>query len=79
MIAIIGIRCRDYTHYTSYRSRLPIYRVAIIRLLSFLFLDNFEGNANTSVAIKSSFTVYIKGMCWDFVPLVLRLYEVSLT
>ena len=34
-----------------------MYEIAIIRLLSFLFLDDFEGNANTSVTIKSGSTV----------------------
>ena len=57
MIAIIGIRYRNYTHYTKYRSCLPIHVIAIVRSLSFLFLDDFEGNANISVAIKSGFTV----------------------
>ena len=37
-----------------------MYGIAIIRLLSFLFLDDFEGNTNISVAIKSSSTVYCK-------------------
>ena len=31
--------------------------IAIVRSLSSLFYDNFEGNANISVAIKSSSTV----------------------
>ena len=57
MIAIIGIRYRDYTHYTLYRSCLLIYGIAIVRSLSFLFLDDLEGNTNFSAAIKSSFTV----------------------
>ena len=57
MIAIIGICYRNYTHYTLYRSCLPIYGIAIARSLSFLFLDDFEGNANISVAIKSGSTV----------------------
>ena len=35
----------------------PIYGTAIIRSLSFLFLDDFEGNANISVAIESGSTV----------------------
>ena len=52
MTAIIGIIYRNYTHNTLYRSCLPIYGIAIIRSLSFLFLDDFEGNANISVAIK---------------------------
>ena len=56
MIAIIGIRYRIYTHYTLYMSCLPIYGIAIIRLLSFWFLDDFEGNANISVTIKSGST-----------------------
>ena len=57
MIAIVGIRYKNYALYTLYRSCLPIYGIAIIRLLSFLFLDDFEGNANISVAIKSGSTV----------------------
>ena len=48
---------RNYPHYTLYRSCVPIYGIAIIRSLSFLFLDDFEGNANTSVVIKSGSTV----------------------
>ena len=34
-----------------------MYRIAIVGLLSFLFVDNFEGNAKISVAIKPYFTV----------------------
>ena len=45
---------RNYTHFTLCRSCLPIYRIAIARSLSF---DDFEGNANISVAIKSDSTV----------------------
>ena len=56
MIAIIGMHSRSYTHYNLYRS-LPICGIAIVRSLSFLFPDDFEGNANISVAIKSSYTV----------------------
>ena len=52
MITIVGIPYRNYAHYTLYRSCLPIYGIAIVRLLSILFLDGFEGNANISVAIK---------------------------
>ena len=51
MIAIVGIRYRSDPHYTLYRSHLLIYGIAIVRLLSFLFLDDFEGNANISVNI----------------------------
>ena len=58
MIAIVGIGYRNCTHYTLYRSCLLIYGIAIIRLLSFLFLDDFEGNANISVTIKSSSTAF---------------------
>ena len=57
MIAIVGIRYRDYTHYTLYRSCLLIHVIAIVR--SFLFLDDFEGDANISVAIKSGFKVSV--------------------
>ena len=57
MIAIIGIRCINYAHYTSCKSCLPFYGISIIRLLSFLFLDEFEGNGSISVAIKSGSTV----------------------
>ena len=53
MIAIVRIRYRNYAHYALYRTYLPIYGIAIIRSLSFLFLDDFEGKANISVAIKS--------------------------
>ena len=56
--AIMGIRYRNYTNYTLYRSCLLIYGIAIIRSLSFLYLDDLEGNANISVAIKSGSTVY---------------------
>ena len=52
-----GIRYGNYTDYTLYRSCLPIYGITIIRSQSFLFLDDFEGNANISVAIKSCSTV----------------------
>ena len=58
MIAIIDICYRNYAYYTFYRSCLPIYRIAIVRLLSFIFLDEFERNTNISVAIKSGSTVY---------------------
>ena len=58
IIAIVGICHRSYTHYTLYKSCLPICGIVIIRLLSFLFFDDFEGNANISVAIKSSI-IYI--------------------
>ena len=34
-----------------------MYRITIIRSLPFLFPDDFEGNANISVAIKSGSTV----------------------
>ena len=44
-----GIRYRNHTHYTLYRSFLPIYGITIVRSLSFLFLDDFEGNTNISV------------------------------
>ena len=57
MIAIVRICYRNYPHYKLYRSCLLIYGIAIIRLLSFLFLDDFNGNANISVAIKSGSTV----------------------
>ena len=53
MIAIFRIRYRNYTHYTSYSSYLPIYGIAIIRLLSFLLLGDLEETTKTSVAIKS--------------------------
>ena len=60
MIAIVRIRYIKYAHYTLYRSFLPIYVIAIIRSLSFSFVDDFEGNANISVAIKFSSTVVRK-------------------
>ena len=58
MITIVGIRYRNYAHYTLYRSYLPIYEIAVVKLLSVLFLDDFEQNVNISVAIKSVSTVY---------------------
>ena len=57
MIVIVRIRYRNYAHYTLYRSCLLLYGITIVRLLSFLFPDDFEGNANISVAIKSGYTV----------------------
>ena len=52
MIAIVGIRYRNYTRYTLYRSCLPIYGIAIVRPPSFLFRDDFEQNANIFVTIN---------------------------
>ena len=57
MIAIIGNRYRNYIHYALDRSCMPIYGTVIIRSLAFLFLDDFEGNTNISVAFKSGSTV----------------------
>ena len=57
MITFVGIHYRNYAYYTLHRSCLPIYGITIVKLLSFLFLDDFEGNANISVAIKSGSTV----------------------
>ena len=54
---IVGIRYRYYTHYTVYRSCLLTYEIAIVTSLSLLFIDDFEENANISVAIKSGSTV----------------------
>ena len=54
MITIVEICYRNYTHYSLYRSCLLIYEIAIVRSLSFLFLNDFEQNADISVAIKSS-------------------------
>ena len=54
---VVGICYRNYTHHNVYRSCLLIYGIAIIRSLSFLFLDDFEGNVNISIAIKSGSTV----------------------
>ena len=42
MIAIIGFCYRKYTHYTLYGSCPPIYWIAIIRWLLFLFLAHFS-------------------------------------
>ena len=41
-----------------YMNFLPICGIAIVRSLLFRFLDNYEGNANISVPIRSSSTVY---------------------
>ena len=59
MIATFGFRYRKYTHYTLYRSCPPIYGIAIVRSLLFLFLANFHESANICVAIKSGSTVSI--------------------
>ena len=59
MIAIIGIRYRNYAYYTLHKSCLPIYGIDIVKSLSFLFLDGFEGNTSISVAIKSGSTVFL--------------------
>ena len=56
-MAIIVICYRNDDHYTLCRSCLLIYGIAIIRSLPFLFLDDFEGNVNISVTIKSGSTV----------------------
>ena len=55
MITTIGFYKREYTHYILYGS---IYRIAIIRLLSSLFLAHFYENGNICAAIKSGSTVY---------------------
>ena len=57
MTAIIGFLYRKYVHYTLYGSCPPIYGIAIIRSLLFLFLAHFHENANICVAIKSGSTV----------------------
>ena len=57
MIAIGGIRYRSYTHYTLYRSCLPIYGIGIIKSLSFLSFADFEGNVDISLTVKSGSTV----------------------
>ena len=62
MITIIRIRYKIYTRYTLYRSFLPIYGIAIVRLPSFLFFHDFEGNTHISVAIKSGSTVFIQSV-----------------
>mgnify|MGYP001793802564 CR=1 FL=1 len=59
MISIVGIRYRNYANYILYRSCLLIYDITIVRSLSFIFLDDFEGNDKISVAIKSDFTVLL--------------------
>ena len=58
MIAVVGIHYRNYTHYTLCRSCLLIYDIAIVRSLSFSFLDDFEENFNISVAVKSDYMVF---------------------
>ena len=60
MIAIVGIHHRSYTHYTLYRSCLPIDGIAIVRSVSFLFVDDIEGNTSISVATKSGSTVSLQ-------------------
>ena len=41
MIAIVGMRYKISARHTLYRSCLLIYGIAIVRLLSFLFADDF--------------------------------------
>ena len=41
MIAVIGIRYRNYTYFTLHRSCLHIYGIAINRSLSFLVFNDF--------------------------------------
>ena len=57
MIAILGIHYRIYTHYALHRRCLFIYGIAVVRSLSFLFLDDFERNANIFLAVKSGSTL----------------------
>mgnify|MGYP001791911330 CR=1 FL=1 len=52
IIAIVGIRCRNY----AYRCLL-VYGVAVVRSLSFLFINDFEGNAK--ISIRSGSAVHI--------------------
>ena len=51
LIATIRLLYRNYAHYALCRSCLLICGIAIVRLLSVLFHDDFEENANISVAI----------------------------
>ena len=62
---IVGIHYRSYAHYNVYRSCLLIYEITVVRSLSFSFLDDFEGNANISVTIKSGSTVYLQAHSID--------------
>ena len=57
IMAIITLRYGNYTYYTVYRSRLLIFGISCVILLSCLFLDEFEGTANISVAIEPGSTV----------------------
>ena len=54
IIAIIRLPYRNSIHYTLHRSCLLICERATVRSPSFRFLEEFEGNANISVAIKSN-------------------------
>ena len=74
MIAIVGILYRDYTHYTLYRSCLLIHRIAIIRSLSFLSINDFEGNTNICVAIKSGSTAI--NQTEIFVRLIFAIFQI---
>ena len=66
MIVVVRIRYRNYAHSTLYRNCQLIYVIATVRLVSFLFLDDFEGNDNIFAAINSGSTVSI---LWDFLLL----------
>ena len=59
MIAAVGIRYRNYTHYTLYRSCLPILGSLLLDRYYLLFLDDFEGNASISGAIESGSIVFL--------------------
>ena len=52
MIGIFGFRYRKYTHYALYGSCLPIYGIAIIISISFLFLAHYHENA-TLVSLQN--------------------------
>ena len=71
IISTIGVRCRNYAHYTSYKSCIfniwvaiagslspgRYRRVAIAGSLSVLLFDDFERKPKLSVAITSGSTV----------------------
>ena len=61
MIAIVGIRYRNYTFYIGVVFPFK-------RSLSFLFLHDFEGNASISVAIEYGSTVSLYFIIYIYLP-----------
>lgn len=59
MTALLEFAIEIVPHYEFCGSCLPFYGITTFRLLLFLFLDNFAGNANTYVSTKYGCTVLV--------------------